>query len=191
MPVKIKKQYKQPDGTIIEVEGSEAEIEAFEKKQHKQKRQIEESERKKTILYGKDLEEIRKIIQEELKKMPRVENYYDYEHHYHYPQQTNPYWVNPNVIPMINPTINPGWYGTTTTDKITIGDPVSVGGGGSISGVSTGILTTTAAGDPSWSTYTCATGSATNTAPVSVFTSTARMGGVGSASSQKYLMSRS
>lgn len=89
--VRIKKQYRQPDGTIIEVEGSEAEIEAFEKKQRKQKQQIESEEKKKTILYGKDLDEIRKIIREELAALPpKIE----YRYHY-YPRYDNPYWVNP------------------------------------------------------------------------------------------------
>lgn len=76
MALKIKKQYRQPDGTLIEIEGTEAEIESFEKKQRKQKQQIESEEKKKTILYGKDLEEIRKIVQEEITKIPRIEYHY-------------------------------------------------------------------------------------------------------------------
>ena len=86
--VKIKKQYKQADGTIIEVEGTEAEIEGFEKKQTKQKAQIEQSERKKTILYGKDLEEIRKIVREELAKQARpiVYEYRYFNYPYYQPQ---------------------------------------------------------------------------------------------------------
>jgi hypothetical protein len=78
--LKIKKQYKQADGTLIEVEGDEAEIEAFEKKQRKQKAQIESESRKKTILYGKELEDlIRRIAAEEAAKAtPKV------EHHWHY-----------------------------------------------------------------------------------------------------------
>ena len=122
--VRIKKQYKQPDGTLIEVEGTEAEIEAFERKQQKQKATIEETSRKKTILYGKDLEEIRKIVQEEIAKIPpKVEYRYVYEY------RPAPYWVNPP-----NPWYQPAqiWLGanssqgvldTQSDTKVTIGDP--------------------------------------------------------------------
>jgi hypothetical protein len=105
--VRIKKQYKQPDGTIIEVEGSESEIEAFEKKQKKQKQQIEETERKKTILYGKDLEEIRKIVREEVAKVSRP-IVYEYRYYPHY------------VQPLYQPgwSIGPAIYGNTCSSNL-------------------------------------------------------------------------
>lgn len=135
--VKIKKQYKQPDGTIIEVEGTEAEIEGFEKKQQKQKAQIEQSERKKTILYGKDLEEIRKIVREELAKQARP---IVYEYRYYNPQPY-PYIYQPgwSIAPAIyGASSTCGALNTTTDNKIN--------------------LTTTAA-EPNASqfTYTCGT----------------------------------
>lgn len=156
MAIKIKKQYKQADGTLIEVEGTEAEVEAFEKKQRKQKQQIEETEKKRTILYGKDLDLLRKIIAEELAKQPK------YNYHYHYPPPYyRPYWAPQlgEVIPM--------WW-ATTSDTIKVGQgSVSVGGGGN--NWSLGTLTTTA--NPTTGvTYTCATGSYNG--PVSVYTAT-------------------
>lgn len=96
--VRIRKQYKQPDGTLIEVEGTESEIEAFEKKQQKQKVSNEQAEKKRTILYGKDaLEEFRKIVREEIAAAPpRIEYRY-----LPYPYYPHTYWVNPWVQPLL------------------------------------------------------------------------------------------
>jgi hypothetical protein len=99
MAIKIKKQYKNDDGTITEVEGSEADVEAFEKKQRKQKSQIEQTEKKRTILYGKDLEDLRKLIQEELAKNPPVRQVYEYRYIYQQPSYIG----------------TPVWYGSTCT----------------------------------------------------------------------------
>ncbi len=96
--MKITKQYKQLDGTLITVEGEEWEIEAFEKKQRKQKASIEKEQaeqRKKTVLYGRDLEEIRKIVQEEIAKAP-PKTVYEYRYIPN-PYYSNPWWVNPWV----------------------------------------------------------------------------------------------
>lgn len=96
MALKIKKQYRNPDGTLIEVEGTEAEIESFEKKQRKQKQQIESDEKKKTILYGKEFEEaVRKIVREETDKNNPVRTVIEYRYIYQ-PAQTTTWTPNPN-----------------------------------------------------------------------------------------------
>lgn len=51
--MKIRKQYKNEDGTITEVEGTEEEIAKFEKKRNK--KQDEGATKKKDILYGKEI----------------------------------------------------------------------------------------------------------------------------------------
>lgn len=136
MAIRIKKQYKQSDGTLIEVEGSEAEIESFEKKQHKQKSQIEQAEKKKTILYGKDLENLRELIQDELAKNPPIRQVYEYRYIYQQPNYINvPYFFTTTTVA---DTV-PSWYGSTCS--------------------STGILTTTTNLNTDNMTFTAATGS--------------------------------
>jgi hypothetical protein len=98
--MKIKKQYKQDDGTLIEVEGEEWEIEAYEKKQAKKNESLK---KKKEILHGKAAEEILKIknamnelkkfIVDELIKLQTVREV----HHWHY---NNGYWWRPWYTPI-------------------------------------------------------------------------------------------
>lgn len=52
MAIKIRKQYKNDDGTITEVEGTEEEIAKYERKRDKKK--DESTTKKKDILYGKE-----------------------------------------------------------------------------------------------------------------------------------------
>ena len=87
MALKIKKQIKNSDGTITELEGTEAEVEAFLRKQEKKKESIEN--RKKDLILGKSAtEQIRKLIQEEIAKIPPARDI----HHWHY---DNGYWWRP------------------------------------------------------------------------------------------------
>ena len=51
--MKIRKQYKNDDGTITEVEGTEEEIAKYERKRDKKK--DEGTSKKKDILYGKEV----------------------------------------------------------------------------------------------------------------------------------------
>lgn len=63
MALKIKKQIKNPDGTFTELEGTEAEIEAYEKKQRKKNESVQ---KKREIL----TDEIRRMVQDEVAKIP-------------------------------------------------------------------------------------------------------------------------
>ena len=108
MSVKITKQIKQDDGTTITIEGTESEVEAFEKKLERKKssRQHDESlKSKKTILHGKDLAEIAKIVKEAIEAdrlaHPRIT-------FVNYPQNV-PMWIP--TSPQITP--QPGWYELT------------------------------------------------------------------------------
>lgn len=97
MALKIKKNIKQQDGTIIELEGTEAEIEAWEKKQAKRQKS-ENIKQEKTILYGKDLlKNIRKIIVKEIAKRPSQIIYTPYaQPSIVYPEPLGPpLWCNP------------------------------------------------------------------------------------------------
>lgn len=110
--LRIKKQYKQPDGTMIEVEGSEAELEAYEKKQQKKN---ESAQRKKEILHGKAkklaakalaskeaLEELRKFISDEMAKKQAIKEV----HHWYYNNGWwwRPWWVDGTVTYLYSQT---------------------------------------------------------------------------------------
>jgi hypothetical protein len=103
--VKIRKEYKQPDGTIIEVEGTEEEIEKYERKQKKKQ---EGAEKNKRVLYGKmtraaaralkdrqNLDELKKFITEEMMKLQAVREI----HHWYFNNGWwwRPWWFNGNV----------------------------------------------------------------------------------------------
>jgi hypothetical protein len=65
MALKIKKQIKNPDGTMTEIEGTEAEVEAFLRKAQKQNETAEKAERKKNLILGKEAKaEIQKMIED-------------------------------------------------------------------------------------------------------------------------------
>lgn len=88
MALKIKKQIKNSDGTITELEGTEAEIEAFLKKESKKQESVQ---KKKSLILGKGMEaRIREIIAEELAKLPAAQTS-TYHHWYHY----NGWWWRP------------------------------------------------------------------------------------------------
>jgi hypothetical protein len=125
--IRVKKQYKQSDGTLIEVEGTEDEIERFEKKQRKQKSSNEQAEKKKTILYGKEFEEIRKIIREEIAAAPaRIEyRYFPYSPWNWYNQPIQPLFPLPQVTWTIGQSaasVNTPWT-LSTTDTVSSGEP--------------------------------------------------------------------
>lgn len=88
--LRIKKQIKQPDGTILEIEGTEAEIEAYEKKQNKKN---ESAQKKKEILHGKkakklDMEELKRFLSEEIQKLAAIREV----HHWYF---NNGWWWRP------------------------------------------------------------------------------------------------
>jgi hypothetical protein len=90
MALKIKKQYKNADGTITEVEGTEAEVESFEKKNNKKN---ESAQKKKEILHGKkaknvDMEELKRFLIEEVQKLAAIREV----HHWYY---NNGWWWRP------------------------------------------------------------------------------------------------
>ena len=149
-------------GTLIEVEGTEEEIERFEKKQQKQKASLEKEQaesRKKTILYGKDLEEIRKIVREEIARAALTKTTYEYR--YYYPgYNPNPYWVNPN------PYYQPIWMGVSTNQNTVSSGQISAG---QLNTDSNNWTLSTANVSSGPVTFTAATGSASNT--VSVYAS--------------------
>jgi hypothetical protein len=84
MAVHIKKIIRDAVGNILEeIEGTEAEIEAYEKKQGKRQKALEELKKKKEVLLGKMAEaDLRKLIAEEIAKQP----HYHYHYQYTYPQ---------------------------------------------------------------------------------------------------------
>lgn len=72
--LRIRKEFKQPDGTVIEVEGTEAEVEAYEKKQTKKN---ESAQRKKEILHGKraksiNIDELKQFLSQEIQKLAAI-----------------------------------------------------------------------------------------------------------------------
>lgn len=64
--LKIKKQIKNPDGTVTEIEGTEAEVEGFLKKVEKQNETAQRSaEKKRNLILGKEAKaEIQKMIED-------------------------------------------------------------------------------------------------------------------------------
>jgi hypothetical protein len=93
MALKIKKQIKQSDGTILEIEGTEAEVEAFERKNEKKQQSEQAKKERKLLLESKKTiekmtkKELTDLIQKMLAAAPsRV------EHHWHY---DNGYWWRP------------------------------------------------------------------------------------------------
>jgi hypothetical protein len=106
MTLKIKKQIKNSDGTVTEIEGTEAEVEAFLRKQEKKKESIDN--RRKDLILGKKMsaadlkqmiaeeitsrlmtaEQLKRTIQDEIAKAPAK----SVEHHWH---QTNGWWWRP------------------------------------------------------------------------------------------------
>jgi hypothetical protein len=100
MALRIKKQYKQPDGTVIEIEGTLDEIAQYEKNLNKTQKKEDVFKKKKELL--KD--EIRRLVQDELEKHPQQSL------HFHYQYQ----WP---TIPLNYPTVCSfcGAYGCTKT----------------------------------------------------------------------------
>lgn len=111
MPVHIKKVVYDPQGRIVEeYEGDEAEVENYEKKSQKKRQSEDATKSKKEILRGKELEEFRKIVREEIEKMPpRIEYRY-------YPYIPQPQWVNPWWQPAIT------WYATNGVSSQSAGN---------------------------------------------------------------------
>jgi len=109
MALRIKKKILDERGETIEVEGTEAEVEAFENKLSKKKQTEEKARQKRLLLEGKKkasemtLEDLFRLIERLLKE--RVA-----EHHYHHWYRYNDWWYRPL------------WYGdhyvwcTTNTD---------------------------------------------------------------------------
>jgi hypothetical protein len=96
MSLKIKKSYPDPQnpGRFIEVEGTEAEIESYEKKQNKKN---ESSQKKRDILHGKkaknfDMDELKRFLVEELQKLAAIREV----HHWYYNNGWwwRPWWLN-------------------------------------------------------------------------------------------------
>jgi hypothetical protein len=96
MALKIKKSYKQSDGTILEVEGTEAEIEVFEKKQDKRRQTENKSKERKLLLDGrKTLDkmtkaELLKLVEEAIQKKISAP-----ERHIHHWYYTGGWWWRP------------------------------------------------------------------------------------------------
>ena len=120
MALKIKKQIKNTDGTITEVEGTEAEVEAFLKKQNKRNEDVEQ--KKRNLILGKEaLAEVQKMIDAAIIRHNLLQNHNGnaviHQHWYH----NNGYWWQPRwtgnrydyVYTMQNPT-----FGTGLTDAV-------------------------------------------------------------------------
>ena len=116
MALKIKKQIKNSDGTITELEGTEAEVEAFLKKQSKKDESL--VQKKKNLILGK---EMRAAIQEMIdaafanesantyKRAPQI-----IEHHWHHYNGWwwKPQWYNGNYT-FVATQRDPNLYSTT------------------------------------------------------------------------------
>lgn len=98
MALRIKKQYKQPDGTIIEIEGTLDEIAQYEKNLNKTQKKEEVVKKKKELL--KD--EVQRLVKEELAKNPQQVMHFHYR--YEWP-------LVPNYVPVLCPFC--GVYGCT------------------------------------------------------------------------------
>jgi len=93
MALKVKKSIKQQDGTVVEVEGTEAEVEAFEKKNEK-KQQSENAKKERRLLLEsqKTIDKMtKKDLMELIQKMLAAAPTRDI-HHWHY---DNGYWWRP------------------------------------------------------------------------------------------------
>jgi len=93
MALNIKKQIKNSDGTITEIQGTEAEIEAYEKKNEK-KQQSEQAKKERKLLLEsqKTIEKMtKKDLMELIQKMLAAAPTRDI-HHWHY---DNGYWWRP------------------------------------------------------------------------------------------------
>lgn len=113
--LKIKKQVKDPEtGLITEIEGSEAEVEAFLKK-HEKMRQQESPKRKRDLILGKGMSEadLRRIIREEIAAAPKAAQVIHWHHN-------NGWWW----APYWNPTIGGVSYYYTSSDPNV--DPVKI-----------------------------------------------------------------
>jgi hypothetical protein len=94
MALQIRKTYKDPTGgTETYVEGTEAEVEAYEKKQEKKRITQEQTAKKKRVLLGKGMVEadLRRIIREEIAAAPPK----TVEHHWY---NYNGWWWRPYVV---------------------------------------------------------------------------------------------
>lgn len=93
MALNIKKQIKNSDGTITEIQGTEAEIEAYEKKsEKKQQSENAKKERKLLLESQKTIEKMtKKDLMELIQKMLAAAPTRDI-HHWHY---DNGYWWRP------------------------------------------------------------------------------------------------
>lgn len=70
MSVKIKKVVLNEKGFVVEeYEGTEEEVAAYENKKAK-RAQTESAKKQRTVLHGKDLEDIREVVREEVSKIP-------------------------------------------------------------------------------------------------------------------------
>jgi len=92
--LKIKKQIKNSDGTITELEGTEAEVEAFLKKQSKKDETV--SPKKKNLILGKEMQAaVQQLIDEaitaHLLRFNHL-NTHTVEHHWY---QSNGWWWKP------------------------------------------------------------------------------------------------
>lgn len=122
MALRVKKQIKNPDGTITEIEGTEAEVEAFLRKHDKMK-EAPVAKPKRDLILGKDAEDrIRQLIGEELgKRLMTHEQLADFirrtapatgqTHHYHHWYHDNGWWWRPY------------WTGLAWTYQYTNSDP--------------------------------------------------------------------
>lgn len=88
MALRIRKQYKNPDGTVTEIEGTVEEIAEYDRQLEKNKPKQEGFKKKKEILKDEvtrlteeSIEEFKKLLE---KKPEKVE---EHHHHHYYPQQ--------------------------------------------------------------------------------------------------------
>ena len=116
MSVKIRKQVLNDQGLVIEeYEGTEEEVEAYEKKRAKRS-QTESAKKQRTVLHGKDLEDIRGVVKEELAKLPP-------------PVQLVPFIQPAPVTAPLNPWLTPTWSPYTitfSTDTVQVPSPAAI-----------------------------------------------------------------
>jgi hypothetical protein len=116
MALKIKKQIKNSDGTITELEGTEAEVEAFLKKQNKKDESTQT--KKKNLILGKEMAAVIQDMIDAAITKHALHNHLNLQpkevHHWHF---NNGYWWRPawvgGVFTYQTSNVDPNVYGTT------------------------------------------------------------------------------
>jgi hypothetical protein len=127
MALKIKKQIKNSDGTITELEGTEAEVEAFLKKQSKKDESL--VQKKKNLILGREMRAaIQEMIDDALNKTAQFSQSKVVEHHWYHNNGWwwRPTWVGGNYVYQAT-QYDPNRYAVASNNCITCNSSAELG----------------------------------------------------------------